>query len=736
MNLSAYPELYSIGTWLLAAGFSFLFMNEHRRMRKIEENADDAARLVNLGVELEKKEKELNRLEEDLKEANKILAERDFALEQVNQANEKLENLTTEIKNLDKDRGELEELRREQLALETSLAELKQDKRILDDQIEEAHRTKSKLEEDCEGLEKRARDFEEKRALAEEELKIASASLAEAKLRVTEIEAEIRKKGDEISKLATELSKLESKVSDTNSRLIKEEQELDQLELKLQARHQEISSLDGRQKNLEERIQEHNLTLTDKANRIKELEEKHSLVTAELTQANSDLNKIKDEISKGQEELEDLRSDIKTHESLKNNLPELAKGFQDLVEGTGKYSDKAGGLRYKDLWEPYIHGEFPHDSTKDEKDKFQDMEHYIKNEGLVFPQRVLAAFHTALKINDISPILVLAGISGTGKSELPRRYAEGMGMHFVALAVQPRWDSPQDLFGFYNYLEHRYKATELARALVQFECYNRILWDLPEGWEHGLEDEVLLVLLDEMNLARVEYYFSEFLSKLEIRRGIDPGNSQQRAKAEISLEMGALQEGEKPICLYPANNVLFTGTMNEDETTQALSDKVLDRASVLRFGRPKSVELRQTDTVGKFSEHILALDTWKSWYVPSKTNPNAELSDWINKVNELMDEMHRPYGHRVGQAIHSYILNYPSWISGSGNVAKADQIEQRILPKLRGIDVDEHRKPLENLAKVVGELGDDLLTQAFRNGYEGKYQFIWRGLDRMEDQSL
>ena len=107
------------------------------------------------------------------------------------------------------------------------------------------------------------------------------------------------------------------------------------------------------------------------------------------------------------------------------------------------------------------------------------------------------------KTNDISPLVVLAGISGTGKSELPRHYADGMGMHFLLTAVQPRWDSPQDLFGFYNYLEKRYKATELARAMVQFERYNQGKWKRPEDCKvDNRSDRMLLVLLDEMNLAR------------------------------------------------------------------------------------------------------------------------------------------------------------------------------------------------------------------------------------------
>lgn len=135
------------------------------------------------------------------------------------------------------------------------------------------------------------------------------------------------------------------------------------------------------------------------------------------------------------------------------------------------------------------------------------------------------AFHTSLKISDRSPLVVLAGVSGTGKSELPRRYAEAFGIHFLNVAVQPRWDGPQDLFGFYDYLDRRFRATELARSLVQMDTIgprSERGWNPPKDWSKGnrLNDQMLLVLLDEMNLARVEYYFSEFLSRLETRSGL------------------------------------------------------------------------------------------------------------------------------------------------------------------------------------------------------------------------
>ncbi|MFC6496363.1 hypothetical protein ACFP8Z_01780 [Gemmobacter lanyuensis] len=83
-----------------------------------------------------------------------------------------------------------------------------------------------------------------------------------------------------------------------------------------------------------------------------------------------------------------------------------------------------------------------------------------------------------------------------------------MGIGFLQVPVQPRWDSPQDLMGFYNYIEGRFRPTDMARAMFALDAQNN-----PDA----VPDRLLIVLLDEMNLARVEYYFSDFLSRLESR---------------------------------------------------------------------------------------------------------------------------------------------------------------------------------------------------------------------------
>jgi hypothetical protein len=431
-----------------------------------------------------------------------------------------------------------------------------------------------------------------------------------------------------------------------------------------------------------------------------------------------------------------LKSEIDSLNKWKDTLSALLQRLQADIE---RIDPQAGGKnRYRELWDPISFPNLPPSANSiPEKEALANTAKYLRTHGLHYPQRVLNAFHTALKTAEMSPLVVLAGISGTGKSLLPKRYSEAMGIHMVSLAVQPRWDSPQDLFGFFNHLEGRFKATELARAMVMFEQFNRDGWAIPSGWKHGREDRMLLVLLDEMNLARVEYYFSDFLSRLETRRDVKESNPFDRAKAEISLEMGSLREDEKPIRLYPGRNILFTGTMNEDESTQSLSDKVIDRACVLRFGRPKKLDRPSEDpTPDSANPKGLSYAAWSQWCDTSLSQTELQtLNNWISKLNGGMDIIGKPFAHRVHQAILSYAANYPRQAGQDHlRLALADQIEQRIMPKLRGLELEDNEGGLDAIRKVVEETHDQALLSAFRQGIESKTgTFLWRGLDRGEE---
>jgi hypothetical protein len=420
-------------------------------------------------------------------------------------------------------------------------------------------------------------------------------------------------------------------------------------------------------------------------------------------------------------------------------LQKSIETLQAIAEGLkaefAKTPALAGG-DYADLFAPVSFPELrPVHNNQNERQAIEHARDYIRGKDLVFPERVLHAFHTALKVSDISPLVVLAGISGTGKSELPRHYADAMGIHVLLVAVQPRWDSPQDLFGFYNYLEKRYKATELARVLVQFELFNQANWVLPEDAEiDDRSDRMLLVLLDEMNLARTEYYFSEFLSKLETRRMVDEMKDEDRARAEIELDMGNLLKGGKSLRLYPGRNVLFVGTMNEDESTQALSDKVIDRASVLRFWRPKKTNPDMAQTQQRAPINGLTFEKWKGWWRPI-TDLEAHASDvdtWIEQLNDALTRIGRPFAFRVDRAIRSYVANYPRWVTNWHKRAMADQIEQRIFPKLRGVEPDLAQNALQDIGKVIDQLEDDALGTAFREGWENQSTFLFRGVVRDE----
>lgn len=244
---------------------------------------------------------------------------------------------------------------------------------------------------------------------------------------------------------------------------------------------------------------------------------------------------------------------------------------------------------------------------------------------------------------------------------------------------------------------------------------------------------MLLVLLDEMNLARVEYYFSDFLSKLETRRGVDKSNAEKRRKAELAFEIGRTGIGSPVMNVFVGTNVLFVGTMNEDETTQTLSDKVIDRSNLIRFGCPRKLDIENTSTLVNKSPNRIAASTWQSWQSRDIQIPSdrERTDEYIRRLNESMSKVRRPFAHRTSQAIRAYVANYPTIREHSFNHAIADQIEQKLLPKFRGLDPSESdvRDSLDKIRGIVEEIEDQELLKALQESRAG-HQFAWSGVDR------
>ena len=437
---------------------------------------------------------------------------------------------------------------------------------------------------------------------------------------------------------------------------------------------------------------------------------------AEISNLEREARQITGVIASSEQEKARLEQD---NNKLEQRLKRL-KGEIEEIENSAAFALQA--LR-KRLWHSLPQNNRQIDTTPTGEQQFiSGFTKHLTQRGLTFPQRVINAFHTSLKVQDISALVILAGISGTGKSELPQRYAEYIGAQKLTLAVQPRWDSPQDLQGFYNYIEKKYKPTDLMRGLYQYQN------------DPNISDRLVIVLLDEMNLARVEYYFSDFLSKLETRRS---------QATYLDLDVGSLPLPEKERRLLIPQQFLFVGTMNEDETTQSLSDKVLDRANVLTFGKPQQLKLREEANSNKTSavsvQDYVSYSQFKGWM--RSPVPDSEivtkLRDYLDRANAIMDKLGHPFAHRVYQAITRYVVNYPGVIEGNEeafNAALADQFGQKLLPKLRGLMLDECDEQLEEFSRLINDIGDFALIKAFAMARDGHFgQFQWRGFVYLEE---
>ena len=369
------------------------------------------------------------------------------------------------------------------------------------------------------------------------------------------------------------------------------------------------------------------------------------------------------------------------------------------------------------------------DEKLNEKQWLEGIQKSIQEFGLNFPKRIINAFHTALKCSDISPLTVLGGTSGTGKSELVRLYSHFGGLTFLSLPVQPDWDCQEDMLGFFNSIDNRFEAQDVLRLLAQSQRS-------PEEQE-GLNDVMTVILLDEMNLSNPELYFADFLSKLETRRGLDENHL-----PSIPVKIGSGLEPE-PIML--GRNVLWTGTMNNDETTKTLSDKVLDRGIVINFPRPKILERRAEKKILGEPAPLLSRDTWTLWTKAAVKFTDEEIKtykDTIQKINDELGNAGRGLGHRVWQSIETYMANYPDVIDAvekkdekakkkAMDIAFEDQIVQKVMPKLRGI---ENRGTQGDVLDNIEGLIPESLKEDYRHAKNMSYgQFMWCTSDYLND---
>ena len=653
----------------------FLAINQDKR----ETNAGPIKELEELKVEIERKEAQKLEMEGAIDKFRKTLAEQAELMAEADYRQKRIEELQTEWNSLHSKRSELKEfltesekVQVERIEIETALKTAQTE---LSD-IKERLIQKDDLDRLIEQLQTSKQEYE-----------IELKKLRDEVSDIKQLKADEERLKDELTKVESKLSELTGLKQAKDTELLEIRNELD----KVKAHSDEI------------------------AKRHAEMQENRSELLAEYNAEIAARNSVRDEKERLTAELEVLKALISDEQGKRNGK----KPTQDRL---AKLKNRPPSIS--------LFADLPLANFDDENAALKNVQNQFRAEGLEYHERVLNAFHTSMKTNETTQMAVLAGISGTGKSQLPRQYAAGMGIGFLQIPVQPRWDSPQDLMGFYNYIESEFKPTDMARALYALDIHNNL--------ENALEDRMMMILLDEMNLARVEYYFSDFLSRLESRpRRELVGDATQRKDAEIELEIPGAND--ETVRLFPGFNLLFAGTMNEDESTQSLSDKVVDRANVLKFGAPKT--FANSHPKGNPPEQLaLSKARWNAW-VRKPEILGAE-EDFVNakidQMSDIMKSFGRPFGHRLRLAMKSYVANYPESDRFNGRfktqTALADQVEMRLLPKLRGVDPDENSQAFSDFSNLIkNELIDDELTKAVEISIDNSRQnaqFNWGGVTR------
>lgn len=241
---------------------------------------------------------------------------------------------------------------------------------------------------------------------------------------------------------------------------------------------------------------------------------------------------------------------------------------------------------------------------------------------------------------------------------------------------------------------------------------------------YGLKEAMSIVLLDEMNLAHIELYFAEFLSKLEVKRN---------KETNISIKLGTGLTWELPL----GDNLLFVGTMNEDESTKMLSDKVLDRAFCLNFERPKTLKSKQQKPLPS-NDGYLKAETFNRW-INKEGNLKGKLERKYKKlteeINERLSACGRSIGHRVWQSMSAYMHNHPLVLHASDKnkalqFAYEECLVLKIFPKLGGVQTRNN----QHLTKIQDLLKDFSVSSDFKQAMENdSNQFVFNSADYLNN---
>ena len=285
----------------------------------------------------------------------------------------------------------------------------------------------------------------------------------------------------------------------------------------------------------------------------------------------------------------------------------------------------------------------------------------------------------------VTKLIILQGMSGTGKTSLAYAFGEFLENKTVVVPIQPMWKERTDLVGYYNEFTKRFNETTLLYKM----------------YEANNNEDIYITVLDEMNIARVEYYFAEFLSLLEIPN--PDGRNLDVVADRWSDDPKLLQHNGK---LRLPTNMWFVGTANNDDSTFSISDKVYDRAMVLNLDK-KATPFEAVGNPKKISStHLEEL--------MAKAQREYDLSDRnlrrIKKLDEYMIKtFHITFGNRIMKQIRCYV---PVLVACGGTELEAldDILARKVFRKLESKNPVHVKQMADGVCAYLDELfGEDKL---------------------------
>ena len=259
-------------------------------------------------------------------------------------------------------------------------------------------------------------------------------------------------------------------------------------------------------------------------------------------------------------------------------------------------------------------------------------------------------------------IIILQGISGTGKTSLPYAFGKFMQKDTTVVSVQPAWRERTELYGYYNEFTKKYTETDFLRAVYEANYYR----------------EPHIVILDEMNIARVEYYFAEMLSILEMPR-----------KEEWKIDIVTAVWDNDPCLIDGGNvqipdNVWFVGTINNDDSTFAVADMVYDRAIPIDLdSRADAFECEMTDPIYLSTDHLNELfEQAKQTY-----HVSDEMLEKLEDMNKyLINTFKLAFGNRIMKQLRDYV---PCFIACGGTEIQAIDfiVAKKVLRKFESLSL-------------------------------------------------